>query len=427
LVIKGLFRGREAHTVTGFLRTWQWPLLMAVLAWPSVLIRLHVFSGPHWFETLFFGLAIVSAAFLLTWSAEAAERDIPRTLALAGLALIAVLPEYAVDMLFAWKAGSDPSYASYATANMTGGNRLLVGLGWTVVVGIFWLRTKGNVLKLASVHRNEVGILGIATVYSFIIPFRGGITLFDAAFLISLFGVYVYLASRGEMEEESSLIGPAETIANLSMVQRRLVVLAMFLYAGAAILVAAEPFAEGLIETGTQFGIDEFTLVQWLAPLASEFPEFLVAGLLAWRMRADAALGALVSSKVNQWTLLIGTLPVAFALSSQSLNPLPTDSRQVEEVFLTAAQSLLAVVLLINLRMSLWEAGTLLVLFVAQFFTPHSIISRDVFSYAYLVLAAAFLVRQLIAMRPFIGGPPGPALARPPSRASEPTTQPSAP
>ena len=86
--------------MTTFLRKWQWPILMGLLAWPGALIRLHIFGGPHWFETIFFGLAIVSAAFLLTWTAEAAERDIPRTLALAGLALIDVLPEYAVDALF---------------------------------------------------------------------------------------------------------------------------------------------------------------------------------------------------------------------------------------------------------------------------------------------------------------------------------------
>lgn len=413
--------------MVNFLRTWQWPLFVAVLAWPAVAFRFHVISGPHWVETLFFGLAIVSAAFLLTWTAEAAERDVPRTLALAGLALIAVLPEYAVDALFAWKAGDDPSYAAYATANMTGGNRLLVGFGWPVVVGIFWFRSRGNILKLAAVHRNEVGILAVATIYSFIIPLRGGITLFDAAFLISLFGVYVYLASKGEIEEESSLIGPAETIANLPKNRRRTVLAAMFLYAGVSILIVAEPFAEGLIETGTQFGIDEFTLVQWLAPLASEFPEFLVAGLLAWRFRADAALAALVSSKVNQWTLLIGTLPIAFAISSQSLDPLPTDQRQVEEVFLTAAQSLLAVVLLVNLRMSLWEAGALMVLFVAQFVTPHDIISRNAFAYAYIALAGIFLVRQLMQMRPFMGGPPSAPFVRPPGPMQERSAQPSAP
>lgn len=385
-----------------FLRTWQWPLIMAALPWPGVLLRLHVVEANVPIETVLFGLGIVAAAFLLTWTAEAAERDVPRTLALAGLALIAVLPEYAVDMLFAWKAGQDPSYASYATANMTGGNRLLVGLGWPMVVGIFAFRTKQNILKLAAIHRNEVGILAIATIYSFIIPFRGGITLFDAAFLVSLFGVYVYLASRGEVEEESSLIGPAETIASLPTLRRRLVLIGMFLYAGASILVVAEPFAEGLIETGVELGIDEFQLVQWVAPLASEFPEFLVAGLLAWRMRADAALGALVSSKVNQWTLLIGCLPIAFAISSQSIDPLPTDGRQTEEVLLTAAQSLLAVVLLINLRMSVIEAGALAVLFLAQFLTPHSLVPRDTFSIMYIALAAIFVVRQVIEMRPYV-------------------------
>jgi len=385
--------------------TWRWPIVMALAAWPAALLRLGVWSGPLMVSTAAYGLAIIAAAFLLTWTAEASERDVPRTLALAGLALIAVLPEYAVDVTFAWKAGNDPSYAAYATANMTGGNRLLIGLGWTMVVAIFIWRTRRNVLALAQSHRVEVGILVVATVYSFIIPFRGGITLFDAVFLVALFGLYVFLASRGEVEEESSLVGPAETIANLPTLQRRAVVLAMFVYAGLAILVAAEPFADGLIETGVELGIDEFQLVQWVAPLASEFPEFLVAGLLAWRMRADAALGALVSSKVNQWTLLIGCLPVAYAASSGSIDPLPTDTRQAEEVLLTAAQSLLAVVLLINLRMTAWEAGTLAVLFLAQFFTPHSVVPRDAFSAMYFVAAGIFIVRQYFELRPYFRSP----------------------
>lgn len=381
---------------------WRWPILVAALAWPGASLRIGLWSSSQPIETLCFGLAVVSAAFLMTWTAEASERDIPRTLALAAVALIAVLPEYAVDMLFAWKAGKDPSYAAYATANMTGGNRLLVGLGWTMVVGILWIRTRQRSLALSPVHRVEVGLLGVATVYSFVIPIRGGITLLDAAVLVGLFLLYVVLASRGGVEEESSLVGPAETIANLPKWRRRGVVIAMFLYAGGAILMAAEPFADGLIRTGVEFGIDEFQLVQWVAPLASEFPEFLVAGLLAWRMRPDAGLGALVSSKVNQWTLLIGCLPIAYAISSGTLNPLPTDTRQTEEVLLTAAQSLMAVVLLINLRMSLAEAGVLAVLFFAQFATPHSIVPRNVFTAAYFVAAALFAVRQFYEMRPYL-------------------------
>ena len=34
-----------------------------------------------------------------------------------------------------------------------------------------------------------------------------------------------------------------------------------------------------------------FLLVQWLAPLASEAPELLVAGLFAWRLNTNAGLG----------------------------------------------------------------------------------------------------------------------------------------
>src|SRR5438874_5588844 len=104
-------------------------------------------------------------------------------------------------------------------------------------------------------------------------------------------------------------------------------------------LASAEPFAQSLVDTGEQFGLDTFLLVKWLAPLASEAPELLVAGLFAWRLNANSGLGALVSSKVNQWTLLVGTLPIVFAVSSGATHGLPLDAMQREELFVTAAQS----------------------------------------------------------------------------------------
>ena len=79
------------------------------------------------------GIAIFAAAYALSWGAELAQFEIPQSLAIAFLALIAVLPEYAVDMYFAWQAGKDPAYIHYATANMTGSNRLLIGVGWAAV------------------------------------------------------------------------------------------------------------------------------------------------------------------------------------------------------------------------------------------------------------------------------------------------------
>ena len=70
---------------------------------------------------------------------------------------------------------------------------------------------------------------------------------------------------------------------------------------------------------------------------------------------------------MNQWTLLVGTLPIVFAISSASWHGLPISAIQREELFLTAAQSFFAVAILSNLSLSLREAGYLFGLFWAQF------------------------------------------------------------
>src|SRR5256712_8857653 len=82
-------------------------------------------------------LSDAAAAYRLAWGAEAARVDLSGSLATAILAVIAVLPEYAVDLYFAWSAGHIPQNAQYAAANMTGSNRLLLGLGWPFVAVLF--------------------------------------------------------------------------------------------------------------------------------------------------------------------------------------------------------------------------------------------------------------------------------------------------
>src|SRR5262245_18669757 len=94
-------------------------------------------------EALASGAAIFGAAFLLSWAAELGQLDLPRGLAIAGLAVIAVLPEYAVDLYLAWQAARDPAYVGYATANMTGANRLLIGLGWALLVFVVAVHSRG--------------------------------------------------------------------------------------------------------------------------------------------------------------------------------------------------------------------------------------------------------------------------------------------
>lgn len=360
------------------------------LAAQWILLRVTgVHLEPHW-EALLSGLGIFGAAFLLSWAAELAQLEISQALALAMLALIAVLPEYAVDMYFAWMAGKDPQYTAYATANMTGANRLLIGVGWAAIVFTYWLKTGRKFFNLEPSHKIEIFYLGVATLYSFFIPFKGRLDLFDALVLISIFVFYIIAASRAA-HVEPELEGPTETIARWGEKTRRLVTLLLFVFAGYTILISAEPFAEGLLATGRSFGIEEFILVQWLAPLASESPEFIVAILFALRKNPGASMGTLLSSKVNQWTLLIGMLPLVYALSAGQIAPMRMDSRQVEEIFLTAAQSLFAVAVLANLSFSLTEAALLFILFSTQLLIPDPRF-RYFYSFLYLVLTVGLFV-----------------------------------
>jgi cation:H+ antiporter len=148
--------------------------------------------------------------------------------------------------------------------------------------------------------------------------------------------------------------------------------------------------------------------VQWVAPLASESPELLVAALFAWRLNTNAGLGALVSSKVNQWTLLVGTLPLVFSISAGALGGLPIDSLQREELFLTAAQSVFAVAVLTNRSLSVREALFLMGLFLAQFVLggvlPEDLraVERIGIGVLYLVLSAGMMYRQRGYIRPLI-------------------------
>ena len=349
----------------------------------------HGTLGPVW-ETVLPGLAIFGSAALLSWGAELAQLEISQALALAFLALVAVLPEYAVDMYLAWTAAKDPAYIAYAAANMTGANRLLIGMGWTAVLVASWIASRTRAIQLKPVQRLELLTLLLATCYAFVIPLKRTFSIIDTVCLIGLFIVYIRAASRGHIEEPG-LAGPPERLALLPRGWRRAVTVGLFLLPAYTIFISAEPFANGLLHNARQLGIEEFVLIQWLAPLASESPEFIVAVIFALRGNPTAGLGTLVSSKVNQWTLLVGMLPLVFSISSGHIAVMPLDARQQEEIFLTAAQSLLALVILANLSFGRWDGMLLLGLFVLQFVFPSPEI-RTILAFVYLAIAAGYLL-----------------------------------
>ncbi|MDP3654443.1 MAG: hypothetical protein Q8R67_22495 [Rhodoferax sp.] len=104
----------------------------------------------------------------------------------------------------------------------------------------------------------------------------------------------------------------------------------------------------------------------------------------------------MISDKINQWTLLVGMLPLAMSVGAGAWTSLPLDARQHEEFFLTAAQSLFGVALLLQLRFSLLSALVLSALFSVQlviYFVfrndpARAIESLTMLGWLYLALAA---------------------------------------
>jgi cation:H+ antiporter len=370
--------------------------IVSVFICPALVLRVFGIELDPVIGLLAFGAAVVGASFVLAWAAEAAQVDVSGSLAVAVLAVIAVLPEYAVDLYYAYTAGHVPAYTQYAAANMTGSNRLLMGLGWPVVVLVSVLVArkasgrKLDGLQLETSNRVEIGFLMIAGVAVFVIPVTGRIHLAFGLALLGWFGYYLYKLSRGDVEEPE-LIGTAAALGALPDRVRRIAVAALFILAALVILICAKPFADNLIGAGTKLGIDRFLLVQWLAPLASEAPEFIIATIFAARGKGDDAISTLISAKVNQWTLLIGSLPVAYMLGGGSA-AMHLDGRQIEEIVLTAAQTLMGVTLLLGLRFQRWTAWALLILFVVQF-PLTSTQGRLALSGVYAAIAVVALVR----------------------------------
>jgi cation:H+ antiporter len=245
----------------------------------------------------------------------------------------------------------------------------------------------------------ELAYLSLACAYCLTLPLKRTVTLIDAVILVSIFIAYTLRISKAP-QTRSRPDRPGGLDRGDGPRARRASVLSMFAVAGVVILLVPSTSPSPWSRPGPSSGVSEFLLVQWLAPLASEAPELLVVALYAWRLKTSEALTAVVSSKINQWTLLVGTLPLVFAIASGSLHGLPVETAQREEVLLTAAQTVFAVAILVNLCISLREAFALFGLFWAQFIlgavVPPSSkgIELLVLSAVYILLGVFLLARR---------------------------------
>src|SRR5215813_14027195 len=155
---------------------------------------------------------ILGSAVIIAWAAEAAQFLVSQGLALAILAWLQTLPEFAVEAVISWQAGqtarysSDPYLVSLATslisANFTGSLRLLVGLGWPMIyatAAYFHRRKTGSRLKQIALEREhavEVVFLLICIGYFFIVWAKRGINLVDTAVLTCIYLVYLYFMKK---------------------------------------------------------------------------------------------------------------------------------------------------------------------------------------------------------------------------------------
>src|SRR5215468_8336869 len=209
--------------------------------------------------------AMIGSAFLVAWGAEAAEFLVSQGLALAILALIQTLPEFAVEAVIAWKAGKDPAMVHLAIANFTGSLRLLTGLGWPMiyVVAAVFSRRKGRKLGtiyLADDHAVEVLGLLPPMAYFLWIWAKGSLSLLDSAVLAMTYAVYLAILLRmpaREAEDEDMGRLPAATRWALSFsgARRWGAVGLLLLGGGAVIYFVAGPFLASMLALSAALGM----------------------------------------------------------------------------------------------------------------------------------------------------------------------------
>jgi cation:H+ antiporter len=332
--------------------------------------------------------AVLGSAILIAWGAEAAQFLISQGLALAILAWLQTLPEFAVEAVIAWEAGrvvaADPNSAaslhatSLMTANFTGSLRLLVGLGWPMIyaTAAFFYRKKNQGKKLNGIglddeHAIEVIFLLVCIAYFCIVYLKGTLSWVDSIFLTLIYAVYLFFLNKIPPQEEEKM-EDLDRIPRFILRQRKImrnsIIGSLFVGGGAILYFSAHPFLESLKGIALSLGISTFVFVQWVAPFLSEFPEKVSAFNWARRVTtAPLAVMNMVSSNINQWTMLVAMLPLAYAFALGGFGTIVFDNHQKLEILITIGQSLLGALLLANMRFSWWEAALLFALWLIQF------------------------------------------------------------
>ncbi len=348
--------------------------------------------------------SVLGAAFVISWAAEVAQFFMSQGLALAILAWLQTLPEFAVEADIAWRRD-----VPNMTANFTGSLRLLVGLGWPMiffVASFAHRRRHGKWVKeivLEPEHSVEVIGLLLPILYFFVIWWKATLTVWDGAILTAMYVAYLVVLNRvpaheaGEKEETEDLDAIPRAVLGLRPGLRGAAIVGMFVAGGVILYLVTHPFVDSLKALALSAGISEFVFIQWVAPFLSEFPEKVSAFKWASTVRqAPMALMNMVSSNINQWTVLAAMIPVVYSVSVGAPTTIHFDPTHQQEILLTILQSLLGMVLLVNMRYSMGEALLIFVLWLVQFVVPGV---REEVIYLYEALIVVGLVQMFAGGR----------------------------
>jgi cation:H+ antiporter len=319
--------------------------------------------------------AILISALMIAWAAEASQFFMAQGFALAILAWMQTLPEFAVEGVFAWTR-----QVPLLMANLTGALRLLTGVGWPLiyVTAAFFhrRRSKTPLRSIQLDHHHSVEVIGLLVplIYIAVIVAKGTLTIVDAIILIAIYSAYLWLLTKLPSEKPESvdeLESIPRAIVTAPRAWRITAIAGLFGGGGLLIYIAARPFAESLLSIAAALGIPSFIIVQWVAPLVSEFPELASTTYFARTVeRAPMALMNMVSSNINQWTLLVAMLPIVYSVSLGHAELIPLDQQQRLELMMTLGQALLGLIFLLNMSLVWWEAVVLFGLFATPLAFP---------------------------------------------------------
>ena len=379
--------------------SWQRPLVVAgICAAVGVAVHLAGLRVPVPLVAIGLGIGLIGASFMLAWAADAGEAVFAGGLVLAAVALVSVLPEYLVEVHFAFIQETE-----LVTANLTGATRVLLtgATGLPLVVALL-ARRKHSVsaaIEISPNRRLELGILLVSAIFAVQIVARASLTVFDGVFLLALYVIYAFRV-QGTPDEEPAVVGVAAGLLSLPPRYRRAAVAGLMVAASAVVLMIAAPFADALLAAGTQLGFDPYLLIQFLVPLATEAPEFVVVAVLVANRRPAQGLAVFLASSVSQWTLGLGSLPFAFLAGGGGI-ALPVAGREQIELGLTSAVTLFAVAALVTLRPERVDALLIAGVFVVQLINPTPFV-RFFCAFVLTVFAIDLLVSRRRSVRPLL-------------------------